>query len=414
MPDSTEEKKMQTNEQWFQRLRAKIPGGSSTGSKAAQWTPDEPAVIVKGKGCRVWDADGREFIDFRNGLGPVTLGYLFPAVNEAIERQLRNGIVFGHPTPLEAEVAEILAERIPCAERVRFLKTGGEAIAACIRLARYHTGRDHIVQIGYNGWINSLAGGGHSLPGVVSETVPPGVPQALSALHHACAWNDRERLEKLFREHGDKIAALVVAAGYETMAAGASFYPFIRELTDRHGTTLIYDEIVTGFRVALAGVQEYFGVTPDLAVFAKGFANGMPISTYCGKAEIMDKLNKAIVSSTYGGEALSLAAAKATLETYKNQNVVDHFWRMGEQLWPGVNALFQKNNLPMKFKGFWPCPMLACEANAPKDLSARFFRSAYRHGVSLYNSSYVNFSHKEKDIRETLERLDQAVKTLHK
>ncbi|MDD5677889.1 MAG: aminotransferase class III-fold pyridoxal phosphate-dependent enzyme [Kiritimatiellae bacterium] len=403
---------MKNNEQWFQRLRVRIPWGSSTCSKAAKWMPDEPSVIVRGKGCRVWDADGREFIDFRNGLGPVTLGYQFPAVNEAIERQLKNGIVFGHPHPLEAEVAEILAECIPCAERVRFLKTGGEALSACIKLARYHTGRDFIIQIGYNGWLNSLASGGRSLPGMTVVEVPPGVPTALSALHHACGWNDCARLETLFSEHGDKIAALVIAANYERMEEGSSFYTFAHELTKKHGTVLIYDEIVTGFRVALAGVQEYFKVTPDMAVFAKGFANGMPLSVYCGKAEIMDKLDKAIVSSTYGGETLSLAAAKVTLETYKEKNVVAHLWRMGEQFCSGLNSLFQKHSLAMEIKGFPVCPIITFEPNAPKDLCERFFRSAYRHGVSLYNVPYVNFSHQESDICETLERLEEAIKSL--
>lgn len=374
--------------------------------------PDEPAVIVRGQGCRVWDADGREYIDFRNGLGPVTLGYQFPAVNEAVERQLKNGVVFGHPHPLEAEVAEILCERIPCAERVRFLKTGGEAIAACIRLARYHTGRDHVVQIGYNGWLNSLASGGRSLPGMRAEQVPPGVPAALSALHHACDWNDRARLESLFRDQGDKIAALVVAADYARLEEGSSFYPFIRELTRRHGTTLVYDEIVAGFRVALAGAQEYFKVTPDMAVFAKGFANGLPLSVYCGRAEIMDKLDKAVVSSTYGGETLSLAAAKATLETYKKQNVIAHLWRMGELLGVGLNALFRKYGLALKLKGFRPCALLVCETAAPNDLKERFFRSAYCQGVSLYDVPYVNFSHQESDIRETLERLEQAMRKM--
>ena len=403
---------MPSNEQWNKRLKAIIPWGSSTCSKAAKWTPEEPAVIVRGKGCRVWDADGREFIDFRNGLGPVTLGYQFPAVNEAITRQLQDGIVFGHTHPLEAEVAEMLSKNIPCADRVRFLKTGGEAIAACIRLARYHTGRDHVVQIGYNGWLNSLASGGRSLPGTTSLDVPPGVPEALGGLHHASDWNDHEHLEKLFNEHGDKIAALVISADYGRMAEGKSFYPFIRELTNRHGTVLIYDEIVTGFRIALAGVQEYFKVTPDMAVFAKGFANGMPLSTYCGRSEIMDKLNKVIVSSTYAGETLSLSAAKATLETYKKENVVAHLWRMGEQMGRGMNALFAKYRVPISVKGFWPCPSIGFEPDAPMDLMERFFRGAYRQGVSLYNVFYVNFSHKENDIREALERLEKALQTL--
>ena len=403
---------MPNNAEWLKRARAVIPWGSSTCSKAAKWMPEEPAVIVKGKGCRVRDAEGREFIDFRNGLGPVTLGYRFPAVNQAIARQLESGIVFGHPHPLEIEVAEMLSKNIPCAERVRFLKTGGEALAACIRLARCHTGRDHVIQIGYNGWLNSLACGGRTLPGAKAANVPPGVPEALSMLHHACDWNNCDRLESLFKEHGGQVAALVIAADYARMAEGVDFYPFARRLADRHGAVLIYDEIVTGFRVALAGVQEYFKVVPDLAVFAKGFANGMPLSAYCGKADIMNKLEKAVVSSTYAGEALSLAAAKATLETYRNEKVVAHLWRMGEMMGRGLTALFEKHNLPVCVRGLWPCPAIIFKQDAPPGFMEKFFRAAYRNGVSLYHVYYVNFSHREKDIREALDRLEKAFQTL--
>ncbi len=400
------------SEAWVKRLRTVIPWGSSTCSKAARLLPEEPGVIVRGKGCRVWDADGREFIDYRNSLGPVTLGYQFPATDEAIRRQLESGILFGHPHPLECEVAESLRECIPCAERVRFLKTGGEAVAACIRLARCHTRRDHVVQIGYNGWLNSLAGGGRTLPGARADSAPPGVPEALSALHHACGWNDTAALGELFAKYAGQIAALVIAADYARLEEGKTFYPFASDLTQQHGTVLILDEIVTGFRVALGGVQEHFGVTPDLAVFAKGIANGMPLAAYCGRAEIMDKLDKAIVSSTYGGEALSLAAAKATIATYREQKVVAHLWSKGEALWRGVNALFEQHGVPAKVVGLWPCPAFSFAREAPADLPDRFYRAAYRCGVSLYQTSYVSFSHQDADVAETLERLERGIREL--
>lgn len=374
--------------------------------------PEEPGVIVRGKGCRVWDADGREFIDYRNALGPITLGYCYPAVDDAICNQLKNGIIFGHPHPLEGEVAEMFRDCIPCAEKVRFLKTGGEALAACIRLARHHTGRDHVVQIGYNGWLNSLASGGQTLPGSTAAASPPGVPAALSELHHSFRWNDMEGLDSIFKKSGNSIAALVVAADYAGLSQGKTFYPFLRELTHRHGTVLIYDEIVTGFRLAIGGVQEYFGVKPDLAVFGKGVANGMPISVYCGRAEIMDKLKSTVVTSTHGGETLSLAAAKAVITTYRTENVVKHFWEKGELLWKGVNDLFLKHRIPVEITGFWPCPMIRFAPDAPKDFASRFYRSAYRNGVSLYSVSYVNFSHQDKDITETIERLAEGIRGL--
>ena len=403
---------MTKSQEWAERIHAVLPKGCSTNSKAARYMPDEPGVIVRGKGCRVWDADGREFIDFRNSLGPVTLGYCFPATDEAIRRQMENGIIFGHPHPLEGEVAEMLCECLPCAERTRFLKTGGEAIAACIRLARYHTGRDHVVQIGYNGWINSLAAGGLVSPREIAESAPAGVPPALSALHHSARWNREETVTEIFDKLGDQIAALVVASGYDDAEAGKTFYPFLREITERHGAVLVYDEIVTGFRVALAGVQEYFGVTPDLAVFAKGLANGMPLSVYAGKAEIMEKLDRATVSSTYGGETLSLASAKAAIETYREKNVVAHLWDKGERLARGLGALFEKHGVPMECCGYLSSPRIQVQQGAPADLLERFLRGCYRNGVSFYTVAYVNFSHQDADIDETLERAERGIQEL--
>ncbi len=396
------------SQQWAERLRAVMPWGSSTCAKSPRFMPDEPGVIVRGKGCRVWDADGREYIDFRNSCGPVTLGYQFPPVDAAIREQLQNGIIFGHPHPLECEVAEMLCEVIPCAEMVRFFKTGGEAIAACIRVARFHTGREHIVQIGYNGWLNSLAHGGRLLPGQIAEDYPPGVPCCLSSLHHPGTWNDIGTMERLFTDFEGQIAAVVIAADYANMAAGERFYPALRKLTHKHGALLIFDEIVTGLRVALGGVQEYFGVVPDLAVFAKGIANGMPLSVYAGKREIMEGFHTAIASSTTGGETLSLAAAKAALLTYQNEDVIGHLWHQGERLHNGLNALFAQYDLPVEMTGFPVCGPFRFAPEAPDDLSERFFRAAYRNGVSLFHVPYVNFSHHDKDIAEALERLEKA------
>lgn len=402
-------------DEYFGRINRVMPYGSSTASKAALYRPEEPALVERAQGCRVWDVDGREFIDFRNGLGPITLGYRFPAVDDAIREQLARGIVFSQPHRLECEVAELLTQIIPGAEQVRFLKTGGEACAACFRLARAFTGREHIVQIGYNGWLNSLAAGGQFRPGVAAENVPAGVPAGLAAVHHGAAWNDLAGVARLFELLPGQIAAVCVAAGYADMAAGKTFYPGLRELTRRHGALLIYDEIVTGFRIALGGVQEYFGVTPDLAVFAKGVANGMPLSVFCGRRDLMslcDRGGKAVISSTYGGEALSLAAAQATLGVYRSQHVIEHLWRQGETMWQGLNRRFEARGVPLRLKGFWPCAQFCPQSGAPADLLARFFRAACRHGVTLYGVSYVNFSHQDADVAEALERLEQALNEL--
>lgn len=393
---------------WGMRFDRIMPFGSSTSSKRARLTPEEPTVIVRGDGCRVVDDQDREFIDFRNSLGPVTLGYRYPAIDQAIREQLDRGIVFGHPHPIECEVAERFCDLVPGMEQARFLKTGGEAIAAAIRIARAHTGRDRIIQVGYNGWLNSLGGGGVVLPGQAGAVA--GVPKALSELHHPAAWNDVAGVERILAEHPGQIAAIVVAADYAGIGAGWRFYPALRKLADDHGALLIFDEIVTGFRIAIGGVTEYFGVHPDLAVFGKGIANGMPISVYAGRREVMAACGPggAVISSTFGGETLSLAAARAAMDVYVEESVVGYLWREGERFWGQVDRDLADQGVPITIKGYSPCPAFVAAEDAPAGVLDRFFRAAFRHGVSLYTISYVNFSHRPEDLDEARDRLLRA------
>ncbi len=401
------------NKSWHERLHATMPHGSSTTSKNPTYIPDEPEVIARGKGCRVWDEKGREFIDFRNSLGPVTLGYCYPEVDEAIKAQMENGIIYGHPTALEAEVSEMLCERIPCAEQARFLKTGGEACAAAIYIARAYTGKDHVIQIGYNGWLNSVGVGARILP-TQTSMAKPGVPAAISALYHPTGWNDTKAIEKLFDEFKDNIAAIIVSADYINFEAGKTFYPWLREITKKNNSLLIFDEIVTGFRVALGGVQEYFGVKPDLCVFAKGIANGMPLSVYAGTREVMKtcEMPGFSISSTYGGETLSLAACRAVMQVHAKHNVVGHIWEQGTYVWGELDNMFVKKNIPVRMRGVSPCKAVSIQPDAPADMHKRLFSAAYRNGVSLYNTSYVNFSHTRKDLEEVLQRMDKATDEL--
>lgn len=404
---------MLSNSEYYQLLDDFIPWGSSTCSKHAVLVPEEPAVIVRGKGCRVWDADGREFIDYRNALGPISLGYCYPAVDEAIRKQLADGILFGHPHILEAETAELFCSIVPCAEKARFLKTGGEAAAAAIKIARAATGRDHVIQIGYNGWLNSMGSGALALPGRPAPRNLPGIPQGFSDLHHTAAWNDRAALENYAIDYSGRIAAVIVAADYRNMEAGRTFYPYLREFADRIGALLIFDEIVTGFRMATGGVQEYFGVTPDLAVFAKAIANGMPLSVYCGKAEYMNVLKDAIVSSTYAGDALSLAAAKAVMQVYKTEPVIEHLWSTAQQLWGGFNALAKKYNMPISVpEPITPIARFVYGESDIEDFRNRFRRGCYANGISFYEGGYVNYSHHAEDIAETLEKVENVFRSL--
>jgi len=410
---------MPTNQQWYDRLENTMAWGSSTSSKSARLLPEEPTVMMRGKGCHTWDADGREFIDFKCGLGPVTLGYCFPAVNDAIKAQLDNGIVFSTPTALECEVSEMLCDIIPCAEQAKFLKTGGEACAACIRLARAYTGRDHIIQIGYNGWLNVLGSGARILPSqaTVATNRLPGVPECVSNLFHTAGWGDEKTISELFDEFDGKIAAVIVSMGYPNPEIGKTFYPFLRQITEKNGALLIYDEIVTGFRVALGGVQEYFGVKPDLAVFAKGIANGMPISTYLGRRDVMQCAGRGkgvSISSTYGGETLSLAACKAVMEVYKTQNVIEHIWAHGNYLWDKLDALFKKYNYALTMKGFPCCKAFTATADAKGGELDAFMRGCFANGIVLYSTSYINFSHQYSDLDEVLVKMENVLQDLTK
>ncbi|MCP4643545.1 MAG: aminotransferase class III-fold pyridoxal phosphate-dependent enzyme [bacterium] len=381
--------------------------GSSTSSKAPLIEDVEPAQIVRGQGCRVWDVDGNEYIDFRNALGPVSLGYAVPEVNRAITDQLDRGVIYGHPHPLEGEVAKLLVEVVPCAERVRFLKTGGEAIAACFKIARHATKRNKILQCGYNGWINTLSTGGYRPSGIAASEPCNGVPGPIAALHASMPWGDIGPWKEAL-ENDDDIAAVSVASEYTEMDRGREFLPALRGLTGRHGVLMIMDEIVTGFRLALGGAQAYFGFVPDLAVFGKGMANGMPISAYLGRADLIDSARGLGISSTFGGEALSLAACKAAIGVYRQQNVIEHLWTTGERLWAALGERLARQGVDLTLAGYPVCPRFVGDAA----LMTRLLTACYRHGISLYNVPYVNFSHKDADVDEALVRFDKALEEL--
>lgn len=388
------------------RQRAHLAGGSSTNSKAPRLEGDEPALVARGKGCRVWDVDGNEYIDFRCALGPVSLGYAVPEIDAAIAAQLADGICFSHPHPLEGEVAELLHGAIPCAEKARFLKTGGEAVAACVKIARNATGRDLVAHCGYNGWLSNIARPRGSVPvAVAASRSEKGVPRALADLHLSLPWADEAAWRALFAERGREIAAAVVACDYAEMERAAAFLPLVRELTRASGSILILDEIVTGFRVALGGAQERFGVVPDMTVVGKGMANGMPISAYVGKADLMETAPVLGISSTFGGETLSLAAARATIQFYREKDVIAHLWKTGESLWPRLQKLMDGRGIACRIRGLPVCPSIGFAVPAQRD---GFFRACYRNGISLYDVPYVTWSHRPDDVEEALERFARA------
>ena len=401
----TEQQRGRVDASWKLHDRAVevIPMGTQTHSKASREALRgiEPCFIARGRGGRVWDIDGNEYVDFRNGLGPVILGYCFPEVDEAVRSQLEDGIIFSYPHPLEVEVAERLVEVIPCAESVRFLKTGGEAMAAAHRLARGYTGRDLIVSCGYHGWLNT--------------TNRSGVPEAIRSVYRDLPWGEIEPFARVLER--EPVAAVSVACGYADIEAGHAFLPGLRELTEKHGALLIFDEIVTGFRLSLSGAQGYFGVTPDLAVFAKGLSNGVPLSCYLGRREVMEKVADVVISSTFGGDALGLAAARAVLEVFAREDVIETVWERGRQLHQGFARICRGLDVPASFRGLPPLGQLTFSHPDGKrngDLFLRFNGEVLKRGVIIYSICYPNFSHTTADIDQALGAMEAGLEEMKK
>lgn len=308
-----------------------IPGYSQTFSKGpSQFVQGvAPVYLERGKGSRVWDVDGNDYLDFTMGLGAVLLGYADDRVAEVIAAQAKQGTIFTLSHPLELELSQILTELIPSAEMVRFGKNGSDVTSAAVRVARAFTGREIIACCGYHGWQDWYVG---------STTRNKGVPAAVAQLTKTFRYNDLESLQALFSTHPAQIAAVIMEP-VGLVAPQPGFLEGVRELAARHGAVLIFDEMVTGFRFGLGGAQTHFKVTPDLACFGKGMANGMPVSAIVGRRPIMKLFEEIFFSFTFAGETASLAAAKATIDALKTPGTIEGLWSKGERLREGYNAL---------------------------------------------------------------------------
>jgi glutamate-1-semialdehyde aminotransferase len=393
------------SETLLERGRRVLPGLAQTYSKG----PDQfvegvyPVFLVSGDGCRVRDDEGREFIDYPCALGPVILGYNDPDVNKAVHAQVDRGPAFSLCTPLEVEVAEMLVAMIPAADQVRFLKTGSEAMSATVRLARAFTGRDHIAQCGYHGWHDWCIG--HSARNA-------GVPASTQALTHEWRYNDLASLERIFAEHPDEVAAVVMEPiGVEEPAAG--FLAAVKDIAHRHGALLVFDEIITGFRLAPGGAQEYFKVTADLAAFGKAIANGYPLAAVVGRADVMQQIaTTTFISSTFGGEAVSLAAAAATLRRIQGGGVCEHLWTQGARLQTAFNDLAARDEVPVRMVGLAPRRVLQFDAGIdvePNLLKGAIWQECLDRGILLGNANFVSLAHDAAAVDLTIAAFDEAM-----
>lgn len=325
---------MSPADSWWERAQRVIPLGTQTLSKhPSQWVQGaHPTHVVRGKGAHLWDVDGREWIDEPMALGPIILGYAEPVVDDAIRAQLEDGITFTLMHPLEVEVAERIVAMVPGVDKVRFAKSGSDAVSAAVRAARAHTGRDLVVVAGYHGWHDWYIG---------STTRNRGVPKAVADLTLAVPYGDLDALADLFDRHPDEIAAVVLEPSGATVPPPGYLAGLI-ELVRNRGAVSVFDEVITGFRLAPGGARERYGVEPDLSCYGKALGNGMPIAAVGGRAEVMAEFEEVFFSGTHGGEALSLAAARAVLDTLADGTVLAAIEARGRTVLDGARALVER------------------------------------------------------------------------
>lgn len=385
----------------------RVPGFTSTGSKRPDALfgpdpgPDAPSQLVRASGCRVWDKSGREYVDFIMALGAVGLGYGHPVVNRAAEEAIAAGVVGPLPPVAEEELAEALAERIPWLERVRFFKTGAEAVAAAVRLARVATGpaRDHVLGCGYHGWLDWCQGNVEGIPG------------AIRTLFAELPFNDVAAGREMIRERGSRLAAVVVEP-LVVAEPTRDWLQMLRAETERTGAVLVLDEIKTAFRLAIGGAAQRYGVRPDLVVLGKALANGFPLAAVGGRADLMAGATRTWISSTLATEGVALAAARATLTVFEQEDVCGHLHRVGTRLLHGLHDL-QRRHAEV-ITGVAGVAEMCFLSYATEELSRKVALAAARRGLLFKRTAYnfVSLAHDTATIDRALESLDEALRTL--
>jgi glutamate-1-semialdehyde 2,1-aminomutase len=403
------EKSYLQSNQWLKRAQKVIPLGSQTFSKSHTAYPKNvsPLFIKRGEGCQVWDADDNQYTDFVSGLLSVSLGYCNPEVDAAVIKQIKSGVTFSLPHQLEMEVAEKLVELIPCAEMVRFGKNGSDATSAAIRLARAYTSCEHIAVCGYHGWQDWYIG---------STTRDLGVPKATKKLTHSFQYNDIYSLEALFSNHPGKIAAVILEP-MNTDFPKNNFLHKVKALCKKNGSVLIFDETITGFRYSLGGAQKLFDVTPDLATFGKGMANGYPISAVVGRRDIMKLMEDIFFSGTFAGETLSLAAVKSTLSFMEEKQVVEHLKCIGERLLSGLSQQIEdlqaQSWLHIAGHPAWSFLMIGEQGGYTAiELKSLFLQEMAKRGILLGGGHNLSYAHKASDIDNLLSVYQEVLMVL--
>lgn len=401
------------------RAHDAIPGGCHTYAKGDdQYPEDAPDFIVRGKGCRVWDREGREYIEYGMGLRAVTLGHAYEPVIEAAFEQARLGMNFNRPSVLEVEAAEALLSLLPRVDQVKFAKDGSTVLTAAVKLARAHTGRvkvavcaDHPF-FSYNDWF------------MVSTGIPGGVPENRKPETVTFRYNDLNSVEKVFAENAGEIACVLLEPE-RTVAPKDGFLHKLRDIAHRNGALFILDEMVTGFRWHNGGAQEVYDVEPDLATFGKALGNGFPISALTGKKEIMElgglehtRERVFLLSTTHGAESASLGAALKIIDIYKTEDVVRTLHARGDQLREGV----LKTVAELKLQDYFTIDGRSCsliygtrdqERKPSQPFRTLFLQQTLRRGL-LAPNFIVSYAHAEADIARTIDAVSEALHVYRK
>ena len=422
------------SEAQFQRALKVIPGGVNSPARAFGAVGGHPVMIDRGEGQYLYDIDGNRYIDFVGSWGPHILGHCHPKVISGIEEALKKGTSFGAPTILESELAELVAELVPSVEKIRMVNSGTEAAMSAIRLARGFTGRDKIIKFAgcYHGHVDSLlvqAGSGALTLGTPSS---PGIPQGCTADTLVLEYNDLDQLKETFSQQGDQIACLIlepVVGNMGVVLPEPGFLETIRELCTQNGTVFIMDEVMTGFRVALGGAQQRFGITPDLCLLGKVIGGGMPVGAYGGKSEIMDTISPVgtvYQAGTLSGNPIAMASGIATLECLKETNPYPQLEEKTQRLTQGLRSAATKAGLPhtlaecgsMFTLFFNPEKVISYTISSRNDTDrfARYFQGMLDRGIYLpcsqFEANFTSTMMTNDDINQTIQAAEDVLQEI--
>jgi glutamate-1-semialdehyde aminotransferase len=394
----------------FEQATGLIPGGVLGARKPTDFIEGEyPIFLESGKGCRLTDVDGNEFIDFLCGYGPIILGYREDEVDEAVYKQIKEkGFCFTLTQRYQNLLAKKLTELVPSSELSIFLKTGSDATTASIRIARAYTNKLKVMRCGYHGWHDWCV------------EMKGGVPSKFYEDVFEFQYNNLDQLDELMATHGGDTAAIIMTPfghpNHQKMQIPApGFLEGVREIADRHGAVLVYDEIRTGFRLSMGGAQELYGVTPDLTVLGKAIANGYPISVVTGKKDVMmAAADKLFISSTFFPNSEGFIAALKTIEILERDKVLDNIWEKGERFLKKIQAVIDKHNVGAELTGVAPMFYITFKkekTGAHKGKRNDFYTQLIRRGIFFapYHHSYISFRHSEEDLELTLKAIDKSL-----